>query len=67
MTKQKLTEICGFKIQAHRKAYLDGKTYECRYSCNGHNKECDDYTPVEVLLTHYLITTNGNLEENKLK
>ena len=49
-----LIEICGYKIQVHRKANLTEQDHECRYNCNGHKTDCENYTPVEVLDNRYI-------------
>ena len=54
--EQNLTEICGFKIQAHRRAELNQQMMQCRYECNGHKIDCKDYVEVKVPRDHYLIT-----------
>lgn len=56
--KPELIEICGFKVQAHRRSVLDKQGMECRYDCNGNNKECKDYIGVEVPMEHYLVYNN---------
>lgn len=57
--EKNLIEICGFKIQAHRKSYLTNKNMECKYSCNGNNTNCPDYVGVEVSRNHFLVYTDG--------
>ena len=54
---EELIEICAYKVQAHRRAYLTSKNLECKYSCSGNNKNCKDYMSIEVPKEHYLIYT----------
>jgi len=60
--KQQLTEICGFKIQSHRRALLTKQQYECRYKCDGHNISCKDYIAVQINPNHYLIINLNSLD-----
>ena len=55
---EQLEEICGFKVQAHRKVQLTKKNMQCKYECNGHNITCEDYTEVKIPKDHYLAMKN---------